>query len=450
MADYTSLGSFNTGGAASLNGELIQKLYDAEETSSVTPITNRLELIDTEKTVIEDINTKINELLEAVKPFDLFTSGNNAFEQITATTTGESAIFDAADVGTLKEGTINVNIGTLAQKDSYQSSTITSSSTLISGGQDAGDKITINGIDFSTEGKTYDDLLADINLAGTVDATIEKVSDTESRLIIKSLEVGTTNALTITQTGVDMGLEVAANHVLTAQNLIATVDGVGYNLSSNSISIDGNLKITASKTGDSSISVQKDDSSIVPAIQNIANVYNEIVLQITEELYSETPSVQDTSSLKSMLTDIKNLMFDTYGTNADPNDDESLFSYGFGFDKTGLLEIDSTVLGKALTDDPDKIKDLFIGVAEDKGFGTLLKEHLDNLNSFGGFFSILTDNMETRKTNLTKDQEDTIKDLDTKYDAMAAQFAAYGSIITQLESSFGGLKAIIASENSSD
>jgi len=442
--DYTRLGSFNTGGAASLNGELIQKLYDAESSSRVEPITKRLELIDTEATVISDINTKINELIAAVKPFDLFTGGNNAFEQVTATTTGESAIFDAADVGALKQGTHNINISKLAQKDSYQSLTFTSSTDLITGAA-AGSKITINGTDFSTDGKTYADLLEDINLSGTISATIEQVSDTESRLIIKSLDVGTSNALTITQTGVDMGLEDPTNHVLTAQNLEATIDGVFYNVSSNSITLDGNLKITASKVGDSSISIQNDDSAIVPAIQDIANIYNELVLMITEELYSEEPSVQDTSSLKSILSNIKNMMYEEYGTN-----DESLLNYGFGFDKSGLLEVDASILGKALTDDPDKVKSLFLGVAEDKGFGTLLKEHLDDLNSYNGLFSSLTTGMDTRRKSLTKDQDDVIANLDTKYDTMAAQFAAYASIISQMESSFSGLKQMIAAENSSN
>lgn len=443
--DYTTLGSFNTGGAASLNGELVQKLYDAESKSRVDPITKRLELIDTEATVISDINTKINELIAVVKPFDLFATGNNAFEQVTATTTGESAIFDAADVGALEQGTHNINISKLAQKDSYQSLAFTSSTDLIAGGQDAGDKITINGTDFSTEGKTYADLLEDINLSGTIDATIEQVSDTESRLIIKSQDVGTSNALVITQTGLDMGLEDPANHVLTAQNLEATIDGVFYNVSSNSITLDGNLKITASKIGDSSISIQNDDSAIVPAIQDIANTYNELVLMITEELYSEEPSVQDTSSLKSMLSGIKNMMYEEYGVN-----DESLLNYGFGFDKNGLLEVDASVLGTALTDDPDKVKSLFIGVAEDKGFGTQLKEHLDELNSYNGLFSTLTDAMDTRRKNLTEDEKDAITNLDTKYDIMAAQFAAYASIISQMESSFSGLKQMIAAENSSN
>lgn len=71
--DYSQLGSFATGGASSLNGELIQKLYDAESESRVNPLTTRLELIDTEATVISDINTKINELISSVGSFDLYT-----------------------------------------------------------------------------------------------------------------------------------------------------------------------------------------------------------------------------------------------------------------------------------------------------------------------------------------------------------------------------------------
>ena len=165
---------------------------------------------------------------------------------------------------------------------------------------------------------------------------------------------------------------------------------------------------------------------------------------ITTELYSEEASVQDTSSMKSILSDIKNMMYEKYGEN-----DSELFNYGFGFTKDGLLEIDSTVLNKALIDDADKVKDLFVGTSAHKGFGTLLKEHIDSLNSYNGLFTSLTDNMDLRKTNLTADKEKAVSDLDTKYDTMAAQFAAYSSIISQLESSFGGLKQIIAAENSS-
>jgi len=449
MSDYTSLGSFATGNAASLNGELIQKLYDAESKSRVDPITTRLELIDTEETVISDINTKINELISSIGSFDLYSTGSNAFEQVTATATGDSALFDAADVTALKTGTTTVEITELAQKDVYQSILIADTTAQINAGTLSIDIDGVGGqaaLTFDTTGKTYEELLEDINLSGQIDASLEQVSDTKFRLIVKSQDVGIENALTISgAAATTLGYDQVANHVLTGQNMEATVDGVAYNVSSNTITIDGNLKITAAEKGISSVSVQSDTSSVVSSIQDIANTYNELVLMITEELYSETPSVQDTSSLKSILSSIKNMMYDEYGTN-----DESLLNYGFGFSKEGLLEIDTTVLNQALIDNPDKLKDLFIGVAEDEGFGTALKSMLDSFNSYGGLFDTLESSMETRKTNLTEDKENAIKDLDTKYDIMAAQFAAYASIISQMESSFGGLQMMIEQSTSSN
>jgi len=445
--DYSNLGSFATGNAASLNGDLIQKLYDAEAKSRVDPITTRLELIDKEETVISDINTKINELISSVRSFDLYTSGSNAFEQVTATATGDSALFDAADVTALKTGTTTVEITELAQKDVYQSLLIADTEVEINAGTLSIDIDGIGGeaaLTFDTTGITYEELLANINATGQINASLEQVSDTESRLIIKSQEVGLENALTISGTAaIALQYDQAANHMLTAQNMEATVDGVAYNVSSNTITIDGNLKITAAEKGISSVSVQSDTSSIVSSIQDIANIYNELVLMITEELYSEEASVQDTSSLKSMLSDIKNMMYGEYGTN-----DSSLLNFGFGFTKEGLLEIDSTTLNKALIDDPDSLKDLFIGVAEDEGFGTALKSMLDDFNSYGGLFDTLESGMDTRKTNLTEDKEQAVKNLDTKYDTMAAQFAAYASIISQMESSFGGLQMMIEQSTS--
>ena len=449
MADYTSLGSFNTGGAASLNGELIQKLYDAETTSRVDPITESLELIETETALISDINNKVNELIAAIKPFDLFTTGSNAFEQVSASTTGDSAIFDAADVGALKEGTSNINITQLAQKDVYQSNTTTSTETLIDSGilyidiDGAGGEAPL---EFDTTGKTYTQIAEEINNSGKIDASLEQVSDTEFRLLIKSKEVGTANELTLSGAAATaLGYDIAANNVLTAQNLNATVDGVSYDVSSNSITLDGNLKITASKIGESSISVQRDDSGVITGMEDFVNKYNDLLLTVTTELYSTEQSAQDTSALKSIINNIKNMMFGTYGVN-----DDSLLNYGLSFDKTGAIEIDSAALGKALTDDPDKVKAMFVGVAEDKGFGTSLKEHLDDLNSFNGLFNSYETSIATRKTNLEEDKEKAVKDLDAKYDTMAAQFAAYATVISQMESSFGGLKAIIASENSSN
>ena len=171
-----------------------------------------------------------------MKPFDLFvTSGTNAFEDKSATTSGDSVVFDAVDVASLNTGTTTVSVTTLAQRDVYQTNTFADKDAVIT--TDAGDKITINGTDFTIENKTYQELADAINADANFNATVEQVGTSSYRIVIKSAESGTANALTITQTGEDLGLNDAPNHTLTAQNLVATVDGVAYDVSTNVITV---------------------------------------------------------------------------------------------------------------------------------------------------------------------------------------------------------------------
>ena len=120
MSDYSMIGSFSEGGASALNGDIITNLREAEEKAVISPLDKSLETWDTELEKIGAIEVKINELLSSAKLFDLFSSSNNAFEQITATTTGTSAVFDAVDIGGLNEGSFSVDIQQLAKKDVHQ------------------------------------------------------------------------------------------------------------------------------------------------------------------------------------------------------------------------------------------------------------------------------------------------------------------------------------------
>ena len=78
-------------------------------------------------------------------------------------------------------------------------------------------------------------------------------------MVIKSGESGTSNAISISQTDIDLGFEDEDNHVLTAQNLLATVDGIDYDMSSNEITLDSGLIIKAVDEGTSTITIEKDN-----------------------------------------------------------------------------------------------------------------------------------------------------------------------------------------------
>lgn len=540
MADgILGLGS---AGSASLNQELIDKLKEAERKSTVEPIENDLEDWTKEQEKFQEIMTKSNELLDAIKPFDLFiSSGVSAFDQKSASVAGSSALFDAVDVSNIDEGTTTVKINQLAQKDVYQTNTFADKTEQVAGGNDAGDMlvltqagrpvyqsdatvavgdivdanggsitINLNGVDktfnvsatttyqdlisdinadgdltakltlsgrlsvtsadektaltiteglttsiglslgekYSTEGKTFDDLAADISKNSNYSASIESVGTDTNRLVIKSTDTGLDNKINITQQGFDIGLEDTANNTVKAQNLQASVDGINYDVSSNVLVV-GGLKITALEvdTADSSssISIQSDTSTLPDLVQDIVNKYNELVSLVDNELYSAESPVSDKSSLRSMMEGIKSTLFDSYGENKDLN----IFNFGINIDKSGFLTLDTETFNEAVENNLEDLRSLFVGTAESRGLGTQLKEYVDALDSFDGILSKYQENILKRKDTLEEEKTKAQESLDSKYSLLAQQFASYTAIITQFEAQFSGLKLMIQQSTAS-
>jgi len=442
--DYSNINAFsNSDAVGALNGSLITKLRQAEEKAVLQPIEDDLEEWDQELEKITEITEKTNDLLTSLSSLDLYTTTNNAFEQFSASNSGTSAIFNAVDTTNLTDGVINVNITQLAYRDVYQSDTFSDETALVSGGQDSGDKITltINGTDydFSTVGETYDSLAYNINQNENFIASVEQVGDSSYRLIIKSAQTGTSNAISISQTGVDLGLETSSNHILTAQNLQATVDGVSYDIASNTISLSNGISITAVDEGESSLSIQRDTSMIVTALNNFVEKYNDLVDIIDGEVYNAESPIYDKSTLSMFLSSIKSKLYGDYGSDSDKN----IFNYGFSLDKQGHLSIDADTLGDKLTQDFDGLKELFIGTAENEGLGTQLQDYVYDQTQSSGLLGSYIDAMSDRKTALEEERDDTIETLDAKYGLLADQFIKYGAIIAQMETTFNSLKMMI-------
>ena len=437
-----------SGQAASLNSELIDKLKTAERKSAVAPIETSIEKITKEKVTFASIQTKISELLDAIKPFDLFVSGGvTAFEQKSATTSGDSVTFDAADAKALKKGFTSVDVTKLAQKDVYQSESVSAAikDSAINQGP-----LVINGETFDTTNKTYQQLADEITAKSGMNASVEQVGTDAYRLVIKSEESGVDNKLIISGaasqalgyttdgTVIDGTAINIVNHTLTAQDMDATVDGIKYSVSSNNLTVDG-LKITANKVGSSTINVTEDNSQVETLMKNFVTKYNEVVALIDTEVLSADSTLGDKSSIRSITSEIKDKLFGSYGSVGD----KSVFNFGIELDKYGGLSLDSAKFNKAVQEDMPGLKDLFLGTAEKKGLGTTLKETLDNMKFTGGVLNTYESSMTKREATLNETKVKAEKLLDAKYQQLALQFSAYGALINQMESSFGGLKMII-------
>ena len=437
-----------SGQASALNSDLIERLKTAERKSVVESIETKITNITGEKETFASIQTKISELLDAIKPFDLFVSGGvTAFEQKSATTSGDSVTFDAADAKALKKGFTSVDVTKLAQKDVYQSESVSAAikDSAINQGP-----LVINGETFDTTNKTYQQLADEITAKSGMNASVEQVGTDAYRLVIKSEESGVDNKLIISGaasqalgyttdgTVIDGTAINSTNHTLTAQDMDATVDGIQYSVSSNNLTVDG-LKITANKVGSSTINVTEDNSQVETLMKNFVTKYNEVVALIDTEVLSADSTLGDKSSIRSITSEIKDKLFGSYGSVGD----KSVFNFGIELDKYGGLSLDSAKFNKAVQEDMPGLKDLFLGTAEKKGLGTTLKETLDNMKFTGGVLNTYESSMTKREATLNETKVKAEKSLDDKYQQLALQFSAYGALINQMESSFGGLKMII-------
>lgn len=421
------------GQAASLNSDMLEKFKAVDRKATVEPIEKKLEKFESEKKVISDVTTKVNELFDAVKVFSLNQStGTNAFQQKSANVSGDGVVFDSDDLSSLKTGSMRVQVQKLAQKDVWQSNPISGSKTdTVNAGI-----ITINGTNIDTSTMSYTKLTEEINKISGVQASLVDSSDGKFRLAIKSTETGTANKITI-------GGGFGFTNVLPAQDMKLTADGVNYSSSSNTITIDG-LKITATKeTGDSTINIENDTTTLSAQMKNFADKFNELRATIENEIYSADASVDNKGALRDMLATIKNELFGT------GSGDKSIFSFGFSLDeKSGDILFNQKDFEASIKNGTADLEALFAGTADKKGIAT----SMDELISTNGVTKSLLDyeiNMLEREERLKKDKETAETTLDNKYSLMAQQFASYGVMINQMESSFSGLKMLILQSQAS-
>lgn len=436
------------GQAASLNSDMLEKLKAVDRKATVEPIEKKLEKFESEKKVISDVTTKVNELFDAVKVFSLNQStGANAFQQKSANVSGDGVVFDSDDLSALKTGSLRVEVKELAQKDVWQSKQFIDANGDAISKDSKVDKgildIKLGGgtsIPIDTTGKTYSELVTEINKIDGVQASLVEDSTGKFRLSIKSTETGSANKITIEGAA---STHFGFANVLKAQDMELTADGVNYSSSSNTVTIDG-LKITATKkTGDSTINIENDTTTLSDQMKNFADKFNELRATIENEIYSADASVDNKGALRDMLATVKNELFGT------GSGKQSIFDFGFSLDeKSGDIIFNKKDFEASIKNGTADLEALFAGTADKKGIAT----SMDELISTNGVTKSLLDyeiNMLEREERLKKDKETAETTLDNKYSLMAQQFASYGVMINQMESSFSGLKMLILQSQAS-
>lgn len=437
MNGVLGLGS---GQASSLNNDLIEKLKAIDNKNYLDPIDKKIDKLPLEREEIGNINLKVEELLSSIKNLSANNSnGINVFDSKEADINGESVKFDVDSLQNIRNGSTTVEVLSLAQKDVFQTNKFTNENDVIGGGVINVSLGNNQEKSFDTSNMTYKQLadkLNEMGLSTSIENTSRNNNQNEYRIIIKSPESGLENKINFSGDTSTLGLDLESNNVLKAKDSLIKVDGVEYLNSSNNLIVNG-LKINAIKEGISTIDIKEDSNSIIEEMKNFTKKYNELNELLNKAIYDQSSNIEDKSSLRNISSILKNELFGNGNSNI------SIFSIGFSLnEKSGNLEFNEKEFEKVLSTDKDKIKDLFVGVPENKGIGTLLDETI----SISGVTKSLLDydiNILTRETKLKQEKEETSKMIENKYSQLATQFAAYGVMINQMEMSFSGLKSII-------
>jgi len=481
MSDYSLLGSFSEGGASGLNAELITKLKDADTVAKVDPITEEIDSIPTETEAMDEIRTQIDSFIEMMDYFDIY-SDENIFNQYVFDSSGASAVFEKDANSVLDEGLVSVNVEQLATKSIWQSKEITED--YVYNKNDPADAFAIEidstgekfVMDF--EGMTIKEIAKEISSYDEFSATVEETSDNQFRLIIQG-ETGEDNKFTIKNwaTSATLGFNRSDSEVAEATDMKATVNGISYELASNTIEMSDGLKITALKVDEpddaTTLTVSKDTEAVTLAVEALITQYNTLHDVITEEIDDPDSVIEDHDMLETILDNVKNMLFKSYGA-ADPeygdtldeygdvehshsnviNNTINIFSLGIELDQYGGLSLDSDTFEDIVSGDSDifdfdDLKNVFTGTYTNKGLGVQIEEYLSSLDSYEGALYDYDLEVIERQAELETKKEDEIDKLDIKYNAMAAKFAAYAALITTMESSFSSLELMI-NESTSD
>jgi len=436
-------------GSGILTQDLLDKLRASDEAVQITPIDLSIAFENDKKNAFEILDAKItnfNDSVNALKTPALF-------DERTVDVTGTSVGVTAAANSDLQDFTLDVT--QLATKQIEQSGSFGTTTDLIATA--AGSmNLNVDGVDFTINydaTTTLSDLKASINtVAGDkVNATIVQIATGDYRLFLNSADTGSTQDITITDTDgnlSDDGGTTAGGTKLTT-GLTAVQTGVDANFtyngqaivrSSNNITdlITG-YDITLQELGVSQVSVSQNTQNILDRVDSFVTKYNDLIDELTALTQSSVDSAEKgifsgDSTIKSFQRAIENTI-GSVGEGA-----ASMYEFGFDVDKYGKLSLDNTILTDKIKNDGKNVEAIFSGgdYTDANGVTTtvtgMFAEMYAVSNEYAKSTGILGDyqaSITTKISSLEDNKLKAIERLDSRYEILKKQYAAYDLLISR-------------------
>lgn len=430
-------------GSGVLTQDVLDKLRKADEASQITPIDLEIALEKDKQSSMDELNATMKNLYDAMNEL----ATNTLYDERSATVTGTSVSVTADANSDLQDFTLNVT--QLATKQIEQSGSFGAKTDTIASA--AGSlNLNIDGQDFTINydaTTTLDDLKNAINnVAGTkVDATIVQVATGDFRLFMSSVDTGTNQDITLTDTTGNLSgtqLTSGSSVVQAAQDAQFTFNGLALTRTSNTISdLVTGYHITLKELGSSDVSVAQNRDEIMKRIDSFVEKYNSAIDKLSALTKNSTNKDERgifaaESTVRNLRSDLQD-MIGTVGGGVG-----TLYDYGFDVDKSGKISVDKTVIEQKMDENITNFEAFFSGgdyTDPTTGTVTTLTGAFDELTTKLGeytktnaYLSQLDDSISNRITTLEDRKSTAVERLDTKYAILKKKFIAYDLMINKL------------------
>ena len=478
-------------GSGILTQDVLDQLRQADEIGRIKPIETKLSQEDTRLKAFNIMEAHITNLSDSIAAV----GSNLLFDERSVDVIGDSVEITADPRTDIQDFTLKVE--ELATKQIEQSGSFTSKTSLI-----ADDNGTIYfkvgstddaiAIDY-TDTMTLEDLKNRINdEAGDVlNATIVQVGDSDFRLFLSSVETGSDKDITISSHSDDY-INKVKNHpgrdkkgkdrdydnvqtgglnsklltnfneyeaVQEGQNAKFEFNGETIERGSNIVKdLISGLEITLKETGTSVVSVSQNRSNILEKVDNFVKHYNEGMNELNKLTKASANSTERgafsaDSTIKSMKRAMEN-MFSNLGGGA-----AYMTDFGIEVDKDGLLSVDKDTLNDQFDKDAENLQAFFAGgtytktdktTVELEGTFVEMTAIMEQYSKYNGDLDRFKESMTENVSILEERKLTATERLNSKYEIMKKQFAAYDLIINRINSASSMFTQLANAQNSNN
>ena len=460
MATITSSSGISSalGQYSGITSDDIDKLLAADAVGK-TLLQNQVTDYTAKKTAWGDVTTRLNNFLTKVNALQdvatYHTKTATSSDSNTATITGST---DAS------EGTYDLVVKQLATatkvtgsrvdvKNSKTALQATGTLTLTSSLKDTSGNVKTFDYDISAD-DTLVSIAAKIN-KGSTDSNIS-ANVVDNRLVLTNKTFGNQTISASGSASDALGLSKATT--TTGQQAIFQLDGLEITRDSNTVTdvLDGTtitLKGASASSKDSTtgetsythttLSLANDNSKTVSAVNDLVSQYNSMMSLISDDLSVGDPSKSNNTvgalsgdnDLISLQESLRSMITQSFVSGSSLNANQVGISQ---VDKDGTIGLDTDKLKKALTDNPDAVKDFFYqGTKDAAGVASNEKGYSVGLRNLANKY--LTDSVTSKGIIPTKTAtfDSTIKDLNGQIDdfdtMLAMKKEQYVSMFTNLD-----------------